>query len=106
MQPYKGDERKASWVEALAIAEGGCTLASWEVEGANGILLEQPGRGPRVTGFWVFSLWYFPHLGKTYNELDEQELEGLNDHWSQLKALVQDFFQQPSPPSPLPMGEG
>jgi XTP/dITP diphosphohydrolase len=93
MRPYRGQEREASWVEALAIARDGRTLASWEVEGATGLLLDEIGSSPVVPGFWVFSIWYFPELGKTYNALDEHELERLNDHWSQLKSLVRQFFQ-------------
>ena len=94
MQPYREDARMASWVEALAIAEEGQTIVSWQVEGATGFLLERPGPGAIVPGFWVFSVWYFPELGKTYNELDDQELEHLNDHWSQLKALARRFFHR------------
>ena len=93
MRPYRGQQREASWVEALAIAREGQTLASWQVEGATGLLLDEVGSNPVIPGFWVFSIWYFPELAKTYNELDEHELERLNDHWSQLKSLVQHFFQ-------------
>lgn len=92
MRPYRGLERRASWVEALAIAMEGRVLASWQVEGATGTLLENPGPGPEVPGFWVFPVWYFPDLGKTYNELNERELVQLDDHWSQLRTLVQRFF--------------
>ena len=94
MRPFKGEERRASWVEALAIAENGRTLGSWQVEGATGLLLEGSGEGPVVPGFWVFSVWHFPHLGKTYNQLNDEELERLNDHWSQLKSSVQRFFHE------------
>ena len=94
MRPHKGDGRRASWVEALAVADGGHVLGSWEVEGANGHLLDAPGPGPTVPGFWVFSIWYFPHLKKTYNELTEKELEDLNDHWSQLRSRVRHFFRE------------
>ena len=94
MKPHRGEERRASWVEALAIASGGTTLVSWEVNGPTGLLLEEAGAGPAVPGFWVFSIWYFHHLGKNYNQLDEAELERLNDHWSQLKPLVQRFFRE------------
>ena len=89
MEPYKGEERRASWVEALAVANQGETLASWQVDGPTGVLLEDVGNGPVVPGFWVFSVWYFPQVKKTYNELGEAELERLNDHWSQLRPLVQ-----------------
>ena len=92
MRPYRGDHRRASWVEALAIAEGGRTMASWCVEGATGLLLDDLHSRPIDPGFWVFSVWYFPALGKTYNELDDEELERLGDHWSQLRSLVRRFF--------------
>ena len=94
MEPYYGDQRRASWVEAVAIADRGRLLGSWQVEGATGTLLKSPGSGPRVPGFWAFSIWYFPELEKTYNELDQGELKALDDHWTQLKGLVQDFFRQ------------
>ena len=94
MLPYNGDERRVSWVEALAVADGGQVMGSWEVEGANGHLLDVPGPGPTVPGFWVFSLWYLPHLKKTYNELTEKELEALDDHWSRLRPRVRQFFRE------------
>ena len=92
MRPYSGDQRKGSWVEALAIAEGGRTIAAWCVEGATGLLLDDLHSRPVDPGFWVFSVWYFPALGKTYNELDDEELERLGDHWSRLRSLVRRFF--------------
>lgn len=96
MEPYSGEERRATWVEAIAIAiaEKGQTMASWQVQGATGLLLEKPAPAPVVPGFWAFSLWWFPDLGKSYNELDEAELKSIDDHWSQLKSLVQGFFSQ------------
>ena len=93
MQPYHGDERRASWVEALAIADGGRTLASWQVEGPSGVLPEEPRPGPAVSGFWAFSIWYFPELRKTYDQLTEEELEHLGDHWSQLRLSVVGFLR-------------
>ena len=92
MAPYRGDDRRASWVEAVAIADGARSLASWEVPGATGVLLDASS-GPIVPGFWVFSLWHFPHLGKTYNELNHGELESLADHWTRLRGLVREFFR-------------
>ncbi|MCE2404576.1 MAG: hypothetical protein J4F43_05390 [Dehalococcoidia bacterium] len=97
MAPHSGDGRRASWVEAVAIADGKSSLASWEVPGAAGVLLEAPS-GPTTSGFWVFSLWHFPHLGKTYNELEQPELESLDDHWAKLRALVRRFFMDRPPP--------
>ena len=97
MRPHKGKEREASWVEALAIAQRGRSLASWLVEGPRGVLLDGLDYRPLIGGFWLFSVWYFPELGKTYNELNEQELQRLSDHWSQLKLLARRFLHNFSP---------
>jgi XTP/dITP diphosphohydrolase len=93
MQPYQGQQREASWVEALAIADRGRALASWELQGSTGVIAESPHDSPHVPGFWVFSVWRFPQLGKTYNQLSPQEKEALDDHWTRLRQLVLDFFK-------------
>jgi hypothetical protein len=57
-------------------------------------MADGPGDSPQVPGFWVFSVWYFPQLGKTYNQLSPEELASLDDHWTQLRELVQHFFRR------------
>lgn len=96
MAPYRGQDREASWVEALAIADRGMVLASWQLPGATGLIAESAeeiGGSPAAGGFWVFSVWRFPQFGnQTYNQLAPEELAALNDHWAQLRDLTQDFF--------------
>ncbi len=107
MQPYQDAEREASWIEAVAIADRGRILTSWELTGATGLISDVPtedrGGDQAVEGFWVFSVWRFPELGKYYNQLSEGERMSLDDHWTQLRAKVQRYFQKefqrPSPPS-------
>ena len=93
MQPFSGDEREASWVEAVAIADQGRLLASWQVKGASGVIVDRFSSIPQHSGFWAFSLWYFPQYGKTYNQLSLNERKRLGDHWVQLQKLVQTFFR-------------
>lgn len=93
MRPYEGAAREASWVEALAIADQGEVLASWELRGGTGIIAESPADAPAIPGFWAFSLWFFPQLGKSYNQLALQEREALDDHWVRLRPMVQRFLQ-------------
>ncbi|HEU0022712.1 MAG TPA: non-canonical purine NTP pyrophosphatase [Dehalococcoidia bacterium] len=93
MQPYSGSDRAASWIEAVAIAEQGKVLASWELTGGTGIIATESPDQPGGPGFWVFSVWYFPQFGKTYNQLSGAEKESLDDHWIRLKDLVQGFFK-------------
>ena len=92
MQPFTGADRNASWAEAVAIAYKGRLLASWELRGATGELAPAKPTG-LIPEFWVFTIWNFPQLGKTYNELTTEELLFLNDHWSQFGRLVRRFFE-------------
>ena len=94
MQPYSGPDRAAAFVEGLAIAERGRTLASWEVKGATGRIvdgLDEAGDPTDGDGFWVFPLWYFPEFGRTYDRLTAEERSSLGDHWEDLRGLVQEF---------------
>ena len=111
MRPYRGAEREASWIEAVAIADQGRVLTSWELTGATGLIADVSSKGPgenlakdpAVEGFWVFSVWRFPKFGKYYNQLTEAERQSLDDHWTQLRVRVQRYFQKefqhPYPPS-------
>ncbi len=98
MQPYRGADREASWVESVAIADQGRILTSWELTGATGLIADVPrqdsGEDPAVEGFWVFSVWRFPKFGKYYNQLTEAERQSLDDHWTQLRVRVQSYFQK------------
>ncbi len=91
MRPYQGQDRSASWVEAVAIAHCGRVLVSWELRGGVGYLDEQPPDGP-LPEFWVFSVWRFPQFGAVYPELTEAQRESIDDHWSRLRRLVRRFL--------------
>ena len=93
MAPFRGEERRATWVEALAMAEEGRCLESWEVTGAEGMLLDELPSDVPDAGFWVFSLWHFPRFGKTYDRLDAGELAQIDDHWNQLSDHVRSFLK-------------
>jgi inosine/xanthosine triphosphate pyrophosphatase family protein len=93
MRPYRGAARQASWVEALVIADRGQVLASWELRGGTGVISETPADEPLIPGFWAFSVWFFPQLGKSYNQLSPQEREALDDHWTRLRPMVQRFLR-------------
>ncbi len=93
MQPYRDADREASWVEALAIADRGRVLASWELRGATGVIAESTVEDLDAHGFWAFSLWTIPKFGKRYSDLNASELESLDDHWTRLRCLVRKYFQ-------------
>ena len=92
MRPYQGTAREASWVEAVAIADRGRVLVSWELQGATGVIADSPSDLPQEPGFWAFSLWYFPQFDKTYNQLSLEQRESLEDHWARLRQLVHSYL--------------
>ena len=97
LEPYAGADRNAAFVEALAIAANGQTIASWEVSGATGRIVESlddAGDATDGSGFWVFPLWYFAEYGRTYDRLTERERAALGDHWHTLRGLVRAEFAQ------------
>ena len=96
MKSFTGEDRKASWIESIAIADHTEVLTSWEITGAEGLISNDPVEDTGIPGFWVFSIWFIPQFGKYYNQLTTFEKETINDHWGQLKRNVQAFFQKRS----------
>ena len=91
MSPFRGEDRRASWVEAVAIAHRGRVLVSWELAGANGYLDKVPANAP-LPEFWVFSVWRFPQFDATYNQLGQRQREAIDDHWERLGSLVRRYL--------------
>lgn len=95
LQPYSVNDRRAAFVEGLAIAHQGQTLASWQVQGATGRIVDTMADAGHPTdgdGFWVFPLWYFDQYGLTYDRLTESQRANLGDHWNNLRGLVREFM--------------
>lgn len=91
LQGKQRDERRVFWTEALAIAQAGKVLASWEEAGTEGYLTETYDPANAIPGFWVYSLWWFPQLGKRYVELAPEELEAVDVTWRRLRERVRGF---------------
>ena len=94
MSPFIGEDRRATWVEALAVAHRGRLLAAWELYGATGVIADQASAQTQTPGFWAFSVWRFPGYDKTYDQLSPQQLEDLDDHWLRLRRLAHGFLHR------------
>ena len=92
MRPYKGQERAAYWREAISIAARGRIEASWDAESHAGLLDDTYNVAELRPGFWAFTVWRIPALGKTYNQLSPEEIERLEDHWGRLRHQVRAWF--------------
>lgn len=93
MKPYQGQERYCFWSEAVAIAQNGRPLASWQFDGDEGILAESYNPATIKTGWWVASLWLYPQFNKAYWELTEAERATVNNAWTKLQKAVQSYFK-------------
>jgi len=85
--------RRILWTEAVALAEGGKLLESWDEAGNEGVLTETYDPANAVPGFWVYRLWFYPGLGKRYVDLSSEELDRVDLTWGRLKEQVQAFFR-------------
>jgi len=79
------------WREAVAIAENGRLLGSWEEAGTTGVLARQPWPAPRV--FWVWDIFFFPELGKTWAQLSPEERQQVDLTWTRLRATIVATFR-------------
>lgn len=92
MKDKKGDERKMTWNEAIAVAKGGEILFSKQVEGITGLLQEEFDSSKYQEGIWVCSVWHFPQFNKNFFDLNEKERQEVEISWKLLKNSSEDFF--------------
>ena len=87
------EARGAYWVEAVALADVGEVLMTFQAMSGQGVLATPFDPAHVEGGFWVGAVWRFPELGKVYAELTEKELRKVGDHWTGLKEQVQGYFR-------------
>ena len=92
MRPLRDDDRRASWAEALALADRGRVLASWELTGGEGVIDEQRAETGPVPEFWAFTVWRFPQFDATYSQLTAVQRESIGGHWDRLRRLVRRYL--------------
>jgi inosine/xanthosine triphosphate pyrophosphatase family protein len=83
-------DRRIMWAEAVAIADHGQVLGCWTASGTSGVLLPEPWPEPRE--FWVWDVFLFPELGKTWSTLTAEERQRVDVTWTRLRADVQHFL--------------
>src|SRR5215211_3390450 len=93
----RGDDRRISWQEAVAIARNGALLGLWSAESEPGYLATEADSDliARSNGFWVDALWICPEShDRRLVELSQAERACCGDHWSRLKSQVRDFLDE------------
>jgi inosine/xanthosine triphosphate pyrophosphatase family protein len=87
-----GSQRAVFWTEALALAEDGELLASWEAGGTQAFLLEGFDPPELRPGFWAASLCQLPSLGTTLAALTPDQMPAGDLTWNSLRDLIHAFF--------------
>lgn len=92
MRGRRGVERDVVWVEGVALAKAGELVASWEVAGVLGRLVET--YDPRLIegGFWMPGLIYVPRFGRVLAQLSPSELEEADYCWNELRRRLRAFL--------------
>jgi inosine/xanthosine triphosphate pyrophosphatase family protein len=93
----KGEERRISWREAVAIARNGELLGAWSAESEPGLLATDvdPDLIADGHGFWVDTLWICPEShDRRLGALSIEERARRGDHWSKLQTPVRGFVDK------------
>ena len=90
MSNYSGDERSAYWEESVALGYKGVLFKQWVVKSGMGRIALEPSF-TKIDGFWAASIWVFPDIGKSYTELNQNELKNIGDPWIDIKTSI-DFW--------------
>jgi inosine/xanthosine triphosphate pyrophosphatase family protein len=97
MRGKTGEERRAYWHEAAALAQNGLVLATWQASGDGGLIVEHYEPSASDTDFWTEAVRYIPAAGKLYRDLGDAEAAKLDVTWSTLRAKVHAFFEEAWP---------
>jgi hypothetical protein len=93
MKGLTGEDRKVQWNLGLALSKSGKVLWSEECTCASGYILSHIPEGEIPSSYWIGHVWYYPDLGKTHNNLTEEERaqKGVN---VEMKESFQKFLRQ------------
>lgn len=90
MNGLDNEERRASWIESIAIAKQGELINVWTASSVMGYILpNSDGQAP--DGLWTSSLHYFPEVKKTIKEMSLSELQLSKDPWTIIKRQIEAF---------------
>jgi len=92
MAPFKGEERRVKWKEAVAIAKKGKILFSKEVSGIEAVIQNGYNKDQYRSGIWVCSVLFFPQFNKNFFELDTNEVAQVEISWAKIKDEIQNFL--------------
>lgn len=92
MAGLPSQQRAAWWSESVCLANRGRVLRTWSADSPRGTIAAAYDPAKAIAGFWAFSLWIVPPYPRPYAELLPRQQARVDDHWSRLRAQVQQYF--------------
>lgn len=95
MGDLAGEQRRACWREAAALADSGRLIGSWEVQSDESMLIAHrydPLGVPE--GFYVPGLLEFPRFGRRFGLLGAEDRERALNHWAKLRPMVRNALRR------------
>jgi len=90
------ENRTLEWHEALAVAENGKLLFSFQERAMDGTVSTSFDPKKYEEGIWLCSLTDFPQFGgRNYFDLNTKEKAATEDSWSNLKEKFGEFMKEP-----------
>ena len=89
MKDLKGEERRAQYYLALALAKNGRLLWLDESVTEKGYIIEELPDENIPKYRWMGHIWYYPEFGKVFNKLNDIELNEVRKQAKELKAKLQ-----------------
>jgi inosine/xanthosine triphosphate pyrophosphatase family protein len=93
MDGLKGEERLAEEHFALALGYKGEVIWSAEDTVDTGYIVEMASEDEIPPYKWMGHVWYYPDLGKTYNNMTDSEVENKRKRSSKLRSLLKEKIE-------------
>ncbi|HVA89690.1 MAG TPA: non-canonical purine NTP pyrophosphatase [Chloroflexota bacterium] len=88
MAGLTGEDRRAIWHEAVALAVGGVAVRTWAEQGDGGLIVDHATDAGVGGGFWTEEVRWYPVLGKLLRDGTEDERARIQDVWPRLATRV------------------
>jgi len=94
MKGLKGEDRKCTYHLALALAEQGHLIWSFEDIYDNGYIIGNPNEIEIPFGKWMGFVWLYPKYQKVSTELNEKELSEVRKQGNRIKESLQQCINE------------
>lgn len=94
MSELKNEDRKCTYHLALSLAKNGKLIWSFKDIYDTGYIIEKPDNSVIPTHRWMGHIWYYPQYQKTFNQLNESEINEVREQGSNIKENLHQYLKK------------